>query len=232
MIRDEDNLDAKVRRCRRAGKLFVDAWGVVVVPRISGDNMHPAFSTILYGPFHTAYHRAVVDDAFKEALGRYLEGVLLPQVDEVYEWTRGTLVPEVNEERFCGPRSVVRDNYKLEFVFGRKDSEDKVSKKIRWTPKAGSFGPLRGGGNELYLLARARQAKLVKCKKSGEIAVRQLLSGEDAESTCGSCSASLGASVNGDMVEVICPNRCFVFRGHFELDSRVMKSAHFWGRPL
>ena len=102
--------------------------------------MSPVFAAIKFGPFSTAYHRSAVSDDFREALDSYLSKELLPQVDEPFESTAGTFTADVTEERFCGPHSLVRDIYILDFAFIRAGSSDQIKAQIRRNPKTGCLG--------------------------------------------------------------------------------------------
>src|ERR1700742_856967 len=102
--------------------------------------MHPAFVTIQFGPFLTSYHQKAVDVQFRELLGAYLEKELLPQVEEPFDSTTGNLTAKIDDDKHCGPNSLVKDTYKLEFSFLRVGSSDDIKVQIRRNPRTGQFG--------------------------------------------------------------------------------------------
>ncbi len=88
--------------------------------------MHPAFASIQFGPFASTYHRECVNDDFKEAFSAFLEAELLPQIEQPYESTTGRLTAAYDDQKYCGPRSAVRDIYRFEFAFQRSSDEDTI----------------------------------------------------------------------------------------------------------
>src|SRR5688572_7817443 len=111
--------------------------------------MHPAFATIAFGPFRSDYHNAAVNEDFREALSDYLASQLLPQVDEPFATTTGTLHATYDDQKYCGPNSAARDLYTLEFEFQRPSGGDAIKIDLAFSPKQRSFSP-RYRGKPLY----------------------------------------------------------------------------------
>jgi hypothetical protein len=189
--------------------------------------MHPAFATIQFGPFLTQYHQRAVNKEFREALSAYLEAELLPQVDEPFGSTTGSLTAEVNEERLCGPGSLVKDTYKLDFQFLRPGSPDKIQAKIRRSPRTGAFT----SRDPLYLWT-------VKRKKQDEIyraniddIVARITRGESAAWQCPRCESPLRLVNQERVFDLTCPRGCFNYSFHRDPTTGEFLHGHFFSRP-
>ena len=157
---------------------------------VGHNRMHPAFTTIEFGPFQTAYHREAVDFGFREELSKFLERELLPQVDEPFRRTRGRLTAEFDAEKYCGPNSAVRDAYKLEFSFIRDHGDDQTEAKIYRDLKTGSFLP-RFKGQPLILWTEKRKAERQSFREAIDRMVKRIHSGEHSQWFCPRCSIRL-----------------------------------------
>src|SRR5262245_52312403 len=118
--------------------------------------MSSPFDAIVYGPFNAEYHRAAVNGAFKRALRELLESKLLPQLDHDFIDASGTLTACFDEDRFCGPNSLVRDRFRLEFQFFGADGESRIKTEITYNGH-GRFSVRRG--HSFYLWTPSRQRK-------------------------------------------------------------------------
>jgi hypothetical protein len=188
--------------------------------------MHPAFATIEYGPFATAYHRAALDDDFKSALSMFLESELLPQVDERFESTSGTLQAAFDDERYCGPNSLVKDRYILDFTFHGTASEVNVKANLEFAPMLRTFQCRDRSG--LYLWTARRRvehnAKVHGIQSLCErIARREIRSAE-----CPQCSRALTITDVPDLFDVRCPSRCFNFNFHRDPATGEFLHGHFF----
>jgi len=189
--------------------------------------MHPAFATIQFGPFDTAYHQAPVDEGFREALSSFLEGELLPQVDEPFQRTQGRITAEFNEEKYCGPNSAVRDAYKLEFSFIREGIADEIEASIYRDPKSGSFRP-RFKGQPLVLGTARRKAERHSFQKAINDMVKQILAGEVSRWLCPKCSAALSLVDVPALFDLSCPEGCFNFNFHRDPKTKEFMHGHFF----
>lgn len=94
-------------------------------------NMASRSDAIVYGPFNAEYHRVIVNDTFKRALREFLASKLLPQLDHAFTDAIGTLTACFNEDRFCGPNSLARDCFCLEFAFRGTEGESRMKTERR-----------------------------------------------------------------------------------------------------
>jgi hypothetical protein len=188
--------------------------------------MSPVFATIRFGPFSTDYHRRAIDAGFREALGRYLTEELLPQVDEPFESTSGSLTALVGDERFCGPNSLVKDVYKLEFRFKRAGSCDEVSGEIRRDLKTGSFRP-RYPHSPLFLWTARRRAE----NAAFEAIARRARAGETGPWPCPRCGSVLKLSDLPELFDLACPRGCFALGFHRDPATGALRHGHFFSGP-
>jgi hypothetical protein len=192
--------------------------------------MHPAFSNIQFGPFATSYHRSAVDDSFREAFSTYLEKELLPQVDEPFDSTVGSLVSAFADEKYCGPNSLVKDIYKLKFSLLRVGSSDDVETEIRRNPKTGLFSPRRKF-YPLFLWTAKRKADEVKFREAVHDIVASVFNGGSAPSACPRCAAELKLYYPSDLIDLSCSRGCFAYNFHFDPETREMRHGHFFSAP-
>jgi hypothetical protein len=192
--------------------------------------MHPAFATIQFGPFQTAYHKSAVDEVFREALSAFLERELLPQIEETYQRTQGHLTAEFNEEKYGGPNSAIRDAYRLEFSFIGEHGADEIKAQIYRDPKTGSFRP-RYKGRPLVLWTAKRKAEEHAFRGAIEHLVQRILAGEIRECTCPRCSACLSLVDSPGLFDLSCPQRCFNYNFHRDPKTREFMHGHFFSRP-
>jgi hypothetical protein len=189
-------------------------------------SMHPAFATMQLGPFLTDYHRRSVDQRFRNALGQYLEEHLLPQVDEPFDSTTGTLKADVNEERFCGPNSLVKDKYTLKFSFLRQSSSDTVNAKLRYYPGTGSFG-LRGSQPLTLWTPKRKELERAFRDAIGDI-VSRIMKGEAGEWNCPQCHCGLRLVNSPDLFDLSCLQGCFNYNFHRHPQTGEMMHGHFF----
>jgi hypothetical protein len=194
------------------------------------NQMHPAFSTIEFGPFDATYHRAVVDDRFREALSEFLERELLPQVDGPFSRTQGRLTAEFNAEKYCGPNSAVRDAYKLEFTFLREHGADEIKAQIYRDPKTGSFRP-RLNGRPLVLWTEKRKVEQQCFRDRIDQMVKRIQAGERSQWVCPRCSARLSLIDSPALFDLSCPQGCFDYNFHRDPETREFVHGHFFSRP-
>jgi hypothetical protein len=194
------------------------------------DHMHPAFNNIEFGPFDTAYHRAAVDEGFREALSEFLERELLPQVEEPFSRTQGRLTAEFNAEKYCGPKSAVRDAYKLEFSFLREHGADEIKAQIYRDAKTGSFRP-RFIGRPLILWTEKRKAEQKCFREAIDQMVKRIQAGERSEWVCPRCSSRLSLIDSPALFDLRCKQGCFDYNFHRDPETRQFVHGHFFSKP-
>jgi hypothetical protein len=192
--------------------------------------MKSPFDTIQYGPFSTEYHRRAVDDQFRASLEAYLSKELLPQVDEPFESTAGTLQAEVNEERFCGPHSLVKDLYSLEFAFVRPTSTDELTAKIRWNARMDSFQP-RYKHQPLFLWTAQRKNENRAFERLAARLARRSEQEHAGPLECPRCGSDLRLTDTPDLFDLSCPRGCYCFGFHRDPATREFRNGHFLSGP-
>ncbi|WP_437640467.1 hypothetical protein [Sorangium sp. So ce854] len=188
--------------------------------------MHPAFASVRFGPFASAYHSEAMTPAFKEALGAFLEKELLPQVERPFESTSGALVAAYDGERYCGPNSAVRDIYKFECVFHRSSGDDTIEVKLVFRAEASAFSTR--SGRPLYLWTAARRERHEAEGRRIQSLCGCIAKHEDVEAVCPLCSAVLRVHDSPSLFDVSCPNRCFKYNYHRDAADGQLLHGHFF----
>jgi hypothetical protein len=189
--------------------------------------MSSPFDAIVYGPFNAEYHRALVNDSFKRALREALTAKLLPQLDHDFTDATGTLAACFDEDRFCGPNSLVRDCFRLEFQFRGPDGESRIKTEI--TYNRGEFSARRG--HSLYLWTPSRQRKRQLKEEAIQRTVGAILDNALDRPSCPLCSAELHVINAPALFDVVCPNRCFKYNFHRDEKGRPLHGHFFMGSP-
>jgi hypothetical protein len=192
--------------------------------------MHPAFTTIEFGPFQTAYHKQADGEAFRESLSAFLEHELLPQLDGDYRSTKGRITAVFDDERYCGPNSAVRDAYKFEFAFLCGHGTDEIKAEIYRDPKTGSFRP-RYKGRPLVLWTANRKAQQEAFHRAIDAIVERIQAGEISEWICPRCSARLSLIDSPGLFDLSCPRDCFNYHFHHDTKTKEFMHGHFFSRP-
>ena len=190
--------------------------------------MSSPFDSIVYGPFNAEYHRVVVDDAFKRALREFLASKLLPQLDHAFADTRGTLAACFDEDRYCGPNSLVRDCFKLDFHFRGPDGESSIKTEIIRN-RDGQFAARRG--RSLYLWTPLRQRKRQSDQGAIQETVGAILDNAVENPSCPLCSAELQVINGPALFDVLCPNRCFKYNFHRDEKGEPLHGHFFMDDP-
>jgi len=190
--------------------------------------MASPFDAIVYGPFNAEYHRVIVDDTFKRALREFLASKLLPQLDHALTDATGTLTACFDEDRFCGPNSLVRNCFRLEFAFRGTDGESRIKTEVVYNP-GGPFAVRRG--HSLYLWTPSRQRKRQSEQEAIQKTVRAILKHESDRPSCPLCSAALSGIDATALLDVICPNRCFNYNFHRDEKGEPLHGHFFMGDP-
>jgi hypothetical protein len=192
--------------------------------------MHPAFTNIEFGPFQTVYHRSAVNNGFREALSKFLEREVLPQLDEPWTRTQGRLTAEFDAEKYCGPNSAVRDAYKLELAFIRDSGADEIKAQIYRDTKTGDFRP-RFKGRPLVLWTEKRKAEQRTFRKAIDHVIKRIQAGEHFQWVCPRCSARLSLIDSPGLFDLSCPHGCFNYNFHRDLKTREFTHGHFFSKP-
>ena len=188
--------------------------------------MTPPFHTIRIGPFATAFQQQRVDDSFLADLDSYLLRELLPQVTIPYETTEGSLRASYDEDRYCGPRSVVRDIYAFEFQFLAADLVEELKAKLIYLPKERTFS-IRYG-KPLYLWTISRKRRSHDATRRIRELCQEILEGRTEPANCPVCGGATRI-INADaMFDVTCLQRCFNYNFHRDPKTREFLHGHFF----
>jgi hypothetical protein len=174
--------------------------------------MAPPFHTIEYGPFKAGYHVDQVSSGFKEDLRAYLTRELLSQVTLGFEHSAGSLAAVYDEDRFCGPRSAVRDIYRLVFRFTKGETAEHIDQDLIYRSKDRSFSPRRG--NRLYLWTVPRQNRREQDGQRLSEICNRILRGDHGRSQCPICQSDLSVTNEPRLLDVRCPNGCLAYNMH------------------
>ncbi len=191
--------------------------------------MSSAFDSIVYGPFITEYHRKLVDDAFKRTFVGFLDRNLLPQVDHEFASASGALTAAYNEDRYCGPNSLVRDCFRFQFTFNGSKGHSRIKTELEYSSKDRQFEVRRG--RSLYLWTPQRQRKRQSEQEAIQQIVNGILDGSDNQSLCPLCHAKLMVVNNSWLFDVVCPNRCFKYNFHKNQDGQPLHGHFFIDDP-
>jgi len=186
------------------------------------------FAAIVYGPFNAEYHRLAVNDTFKRALSEFLALTLLPQLDHTFTDATGALTACFDEDRFCGPNSLVRDCFRLEIQFRGPDGESSIKTEIAYgRDRQFTARP----GHSLYLWTPFRQRKRQMQQKAVQSTVDAILDKAIGRPLCPLCSAALQAIDSPALFDVVCPNGCFNYHFHRDEEGSLLHGHFFMASP-
>src|SRR5262249_6488169 len=154
----------------------------------------------------------------------------LPQVDEPYDRTHGRLTAAFNQDKYCGPNSAIRDAYKFEFYFVRKNGADEIKADIFRDSKTGLFRQ-RFKGRQFFLWTAKRKAEQHKFQSSVQEIVERIQHGEESEWTCPRCAARLTLVDSPALFDLRCPVGCFDYNFHRDPQTKTFAHGHFFTRP-
>lgn len=185
-----------------------------------------------FGPFSTQYHAGLVNDKFKAALSGFLESALFSQLDEPASDADGTVTATFNNERYCGPNSLVRNVFTLEVSLYGCDGKSDLKSDIEFHPDTLAFSPRAGHGNNFYLWTPKR-----KKNRENELGIIQRLV-DDFQRTqkvglsCPICKGTVTGVDDPSIFDIRCiDNRCFVYNFHKYEDGRLAHGHFFTCHP-
>jgi hypothetical protein len=189
--------------------------------------------TIRFGPFYTSYHRDLVDATFKKQLERFLRDNLLPQLDSPLQELEGTLTATFDNEKNCGPNSLVRDIFTLECVAVCDDGTSDLKSDIVYDPVGRTFAPRTGFDRYFYVWTparkRAREDELAAIQR----VVDDIMRGDRSEFACPICGGHITAINNPDIFDARCSRQhCFVYNFHKDERGRLAHGHFFTKHPM
>lgn len=187
-----------------------------------------SIDSIVYGPFQAQYHRATVNDSFKRLLCEFLTAKLLPQLDRHFTEVHGALTACFDDERHCGPNSLVRDCYRLEVVFRGPDGESQIKAEITYNSERG-FAARRG--DSFYLWTPSRRRKRQAEQEAIRKTIAAVLEKVVERAACPICHAELQVVNTPNLFDVVCPSRCFKYNFHRDENGQPSHGHFFMSDP-
>jgi len=187
---------------------------------------------IQFGPFSTQYHSALVDLKFKTALSAFLDRGLLTQLDEPADDAAGTLVATFDNDRYCGPNSLVRNLFTLELTLFGPDGTSDLKSDIEFDANTKSFSARTGHGHHFYLWTPSR-----KQDREAEMGLIQRLVDDFQRDhgvgiKCPICNGHVSAIDDPAIFDVRCTEqRCFQYNYHKDDTGRLAHGHFFTKHP-
>ncbi len=188
--------------------------------------MHANFNNIRFGPFNSTYHAEAMTADFKEALSEFLETNLLPQIEESFESASGSVTAGYDDEKYCGPNSIVRDIYKFEFAFHRPSGDDTIKIELVFSSKSQTFSTRRK--KPFYLWTNRRREIYLAQGQSIKVLCDRIAKRESVAAVCPLCSATLIVHDAPSLFDVRCPGRCFNYNYHRDPKDGSFLHGHFF----
>lgn len=186
---------------------------------------------IRFGPFSTAYHSSLVDDAFKTALSAFLESDLIPQLDEPATDAEGTLIATFDKEQHCGPNSLVRDIFTLELTLYSDNGTSELKSDVTFNATNKSFSPRTGYDHYFYLWTPARKEHREREMAAIHRLVDDIKLGR-SNRECPICHEPVSAINNPEIFDVRCRgDRCFQYNFHKDEHGRLAHGHFFTKHP-
>jgi hypothetical protein len=193
--------------------------------------MHPAFEIIQFGPFASSYHRLAVNDDCKKAFYTFLETEFLLQIEEPFEPSTGRLVAAFDDPKYCGPLSLVRDIYQLEFVFHRMPHDDEMKLELVFDAKNKAFALRRK--EDLYRWTSSRSQRHMDESQAMYNICTRITKNRAKTKSCPLCSAPLTIVDKPSSVDVRCPNQCFQYHCHRQpVDGEIIQESFYRKTPF
>jgi hypothetical protein len=189
----------------------------------------PPSLQVTFGPFLSEYHRALVGETFREALGDFIRERLLSQVDHQVDAMVGGVVACFDEDKYCGPNSAVRNLFRLNLAFRHEDDESRIEIDLECGPQAAGFSPRRG--ESLYVWTPSRRNRRQAEQTSVRLMVKHILEEGVQIALCPLCSLPLRVVNTAAIFDVSCPARCFKFNFHKDEDGQPLHGHFFMGKP-
>ena len=187
---------------------------------------------IQFGPFSTQYHSALVNDDFKSSLSGFLRSELFSQLDEPVSDADGTLTATFNNDRFCGPNSLVRNIFTLKISLYGDDGKSDLKSDIEYNPDTSAFSQRTGHGHNFYLWTPRRRQN-----RENEMEMIQRLVDEYRRThktglVCPICQGNVTGVDDPSIFDLRCVNnRCFVYNYHKDEDGRLAHGHFFTYHP-
>ncbi len=150
----------------------------------------------------------------------------MPQADLPFDSTSGSFAATHDEDRYCGPNSIVRNIYKLEFAFHRASGDDTVRAELVYRPETETFTVRRN--KALYLWTAARRARNDEQRSAIQLVCDRIADDKLTEAACPLCSAALRIHDTPNLFDVTCPKGCFNYDFHRDPKDGAFLHGHFF----
>ena len=188
---------------------------------------------IRFGPFKATYHRDLVDNAFKEQFELFLWANLVPQLECPLRELEGTLTATFDNEKNCGPNSLVRDIFTLECLVMCDDGASELKSDIVFDPKCFAFAPRHGFDRYFYVWTPTRKKQRETHLAQIQLVVDDVTRGESTGLACPICGGDIKAINNADIFDARCLlRRCFVYNYHKDELGRLAHGHFFTTHPM
>lgn len=188
---------------------------------------------IRFGPFKASYHRSLVDAAFIEQFELFLQANLVPQLDSTIREFDGTLMATFDNEKNCGPNSLVRDIFTFECSITCDDGTSELKADVVCDPKSHTFRPRTGF--ECFFYVWTPNRRKIHESELGEIqrVVDAILRGYSTLLACPICGGTITAINNEKLFDARCTRqRCFVYNYHKDKRGRLAHGHFFTTHPM
>ncbi len=185
-----------------------------------------------YGPFATAYHRALVNSEFLESLQRFFEHQLLPQTDAAVTDANGTIKATFDDERYCSPTSLVRNIFTLDLAIFSKAGSAELNADLIYEPADHSFSPRKGYDHHCYLWTPARKLAREEEMSTIQRLVDNIKRDWPAVLECPICHAEIQIVDNDMTFDVRCRgSHCFEYNYHKDEQGQLAHGHFFVKHP-
>ncbi|WP_145245748.1 hypothetical protein [Aeoliella mucimassa] len=164
------------------------------------------------------------------SLDEFLNRELVPQMDETDVDAEGTLVATFNDERFCGPTSLVRNFFTFQVSLFGAAGESDLESDLEYHPQQRTFTPRRG--HYFYLWTPARKRNAQEEKERIDRMVQDFKRTHRTNFRCPLCTGKVSGVDNPGQLDVRCTeNRCFVYSYHKDEKGRILHGRFMVKHP-
>ena len=188
---------------------------------------------VRFGPFKTPYHRDLVDADFVHTFEQFLFANLMPQFDSPLRELDGSLTAAFDNEKNCGPNSLVRDIFSFECIAICDDGKSELKSDVVFDATGRTFTPRHGFDRYFYVWTpnrkRQRELELLQIQSVVDDIMRGNLTGL----ACPICRGNISAVNNTDIFDARClRHRCFVYNYHKDERGRLAHGHFFTTHPM
>jgi len=181
-------------------------------------------TAIKFGPFSAPYHQKLVNDRFKQNLSRFIDDVLLPQLDEDVNSIQGSVTAEFNQQRYCGPNSAVKDVFKIDLALTSQSGVSHYKARLKYDDP--TFSTRRG--STFYLWTPARQKTREKQIETIQEIAQNIIEKIEVKENCPVCNTAIQFTNTEYLLAIGCSNQCFSYHYHKDPETENVLHGHFF----